>query len=220
MVFLAGFAGLLLVLTVEARVGNSSESGFCTETKECLLYDLVCENEGYEVRHYEPTKWVTTEQDSYFMEMALGTLFRRLFKYINGSNEAGVKIDMTAPVIITMQEKKSMWKVSTYTMSFLLPSAHQSAPPKPTDDKVFFTDMPDMNVYVRSYGGWMMSLSSKIQSNLLSKELDNLGATYNKDFHYAVGYDSPMKIMNRHNEVWYVVEGEPMCPAPEDPTSV
>ena len=45
-------------------------------------------------------------------------------------------MEMTAPVIITMQEKQSMWKVTTYTMSFLLPSAHQSAPPKPTDEAV------------------------------------------------------------------------------------
>lgn len=53
-----------------------------------------------QLRHYEPTKWVTTEQDSYFMEMALGTLFRRLFKYINGSNEAGAWATQSSHTIL------------------------------------------------------------------------------------------------------------------------
>ncbi|XP_046893459.1 heme-binding protein 2-like [Hypomesus transpacificus] len=216
MVFLAGLAGLLLVLTVEAKIGNSDQpTSFCTETKECLLYDLVCEGDGYEVRHYEPAKWVTTEQKSYIMEVAMATAFGRLFKYITGSNEAGLKIEMTGPVIFKTEDTGNMWEPTTYTMSFLLPSAHQSAPPKPTDETVFFTDMPDMKVYVRSYGGWMLFVSDKLHSHLLSTKLDNVGATYDKNYHYAVGYDSPRKMLNRHNEVWYVAEGEPVCSSPE-----
>ncbi|CAB1343517.1 unnamed protein product, partial [Coregonus sp. 'balchen'] len=101
-VYLAGLVGLLLILTAEARVGNSSESSFCTETKECLLYDLVCKNDDYEV---------------------------------------------------------------------------------------YFTDMSDMKVYVRSYGGWMMSLTSSINSMLLKRQLDKVQATYNKDYHYTAGFD-------------------------------
>uniref|UniRef100_A0AAZ3Q4Z5 Uncharacterized protein n=1 Tax=Oncorhynchus tshawytscha TaxID=74940 RepID=A0AAZ3Q4Z5_ONCTS len=41
-VYLAGSVGLLLILTADAR------SSFCTETKECLLCDLVCKNDDYE----------------------------------------------------------------------------------------------------------------------------------------------------------------------------
>ncbi|KAL0993586.1 hypothetical protein UPYG_G00110110 [Umbra pygmaea] len=213
MVYLAGFVVLLLFLTAEARVGNSSESTFCTETKECLLYDLVCKGDNYEVRHYSSAKWVTTDEESYFMDKAIYTAFMRLFKYINGSNNADVNIDMTAPVIIKVNEMKNMWQQSVYTLSFLLPSEHQLNPPQPTDEKVYFTDMPDMNVYVRSYGGYILCLTAKFNSMALQKQLDKVQATYNKDYSYSVGYNSPMKILNRHNEVWYVVEGEPVCPA-------
>ncbi|XP_041737995.1 heme-binding protein 2-like [Coregonus clupeaformis] len=212
MVYFAGLVGLLLILTAEARIGNSSESRFCTESNECLLYDLVCKNDDYEVRHYDSVKWVSTDEESYFMDKAIYTAFRRLFKYITGSNKAGVNIDMTAPVIVKIEEKKKMWASSVFTLSFLLPSTNQMTPPQPTDDKVYFTEMPDMKVYVRSYGGWMMSLTSSVNSMLLKRQLDKVQATYNKDYHYAVGYDSPMKILNRHNEVWYMVEGEPVCP--------
>ncbi|XP_071382964.1 heme-binding protein 2 [Centroberyx affinis] len=213
MIYISGLVGFLLVLTAEARIGNSSESEFCTETKQCLLYDLVCEHEEYEVRHYDSVKWVSTEEKSYFMEKATITAFRRLFEYITGANESGEKIDMTAPVLVKVEKKKNIWDSCVYTMSFLLPAEHQQNPPKPTDDMVHIHDMPDMKVYVRSYGGWMMSFVDKMNAQLLTWQLDTDRAQYNQDYHYAVGYDSPMKLFNRHNEVWYVVEGEPVCPA-------
>lgn len=42
-----------------------------------------------QVRHYEAAKWVTTEAESYFMEIATSRAFRKLYKYITGENEAG-----------------------------------------------------------------------------------------------------------------------------------
>uniref|UniRef100_A0AAY5KV23 Heme-binding protein 1 n=1 Tax=Esox lucius TaxID=8010 RepID=A0AAY5KV23_ESOLU len=212
-VYFAGLIGLLLFLTAEARIGNSSESPFCTETKECLLYDLLCQTDDYEVRHYDAAKWVTTDEESYVFDKATYTAFMRLFKYINGSNNDGVKIDMTAPVIIKVQEKKRIWQSAIYTLSFLLPSAYQNDPPQPTDNKVYFTDLPDMKVYARTYGGYMVSLTTAYNSMQLKKQLDRAQASYNTEYYYAVGYDSPMKIMNRHNEVWYIAEGEPVCPS-------
>ena len=59
----------------------------------------------FQVRHYEPAKWVTTEQKSYIMEVAMATAFGRLFKYITGSNEAGVCVWMCvcvrSPILIS-----------------------------------------------------------------------------------------------------------------------
>ena len=46
----------------------------------------------------------------------------------------GKKIDMTAPVLVKMVDKR-FWEMGVYTMSFLLPADHQMNPPKPTDDK-------------------------------------------------------------------------------------
>ncbi|XP_042360747.1 heme-binding protein 2 [Plectropomus leopardus] len=211
MTYLSGLVGFLLLLTAEAKVGNSSQIEFCSETKQCLLFDRVCDADGYEVRKYGSVKWVSTDEMSFFMEIAAMRAFRRLFNYIDGANKDGKKIEMTAPVIIKMIEDKYFWQRSTYTMSFLLPAEHQANPPKPTDDKVYFQKMPDMKVYSLSYGGWMTNLSDKNKASTLSALLDAVGAKYKKGFHYAVGYNSPMKIFNRHNEVWYVVEDDPVC---------
>ncbi|XP_072530689.1 heme-binding protein 2 [Salminus brasiliensis] len=216
MICFAGVVVLLLAVTVEARVGNSTDpTSFCTETKECLLYDLVCEGEGYEVRHYDATKWVTTEAESHFMEVAVMRAFRKLFKYISGENEEEIKIDMTGPVITKVKDDRSMLEPSVYVLSFLLPSAYQKAAPKPTDSTVYLTDMPEMDVYVKSYGGWTVSLTSKYFSYRLRESLDSVQAKYNKEYHYDVGYNSPMKLLDRHNEVWYMPEGKPVCPPSE-----
>ncbi|KAG7263633.1 hypothetical protein CRUP_012868 [Coryphaenoides rupestris] len=165
------------------------------------------------VREYNSAKWVSTEETSWSMDKAAFTAFRRLFKYINGdTNKEGTKIEMTSPVIIKSFKKKGLFSYSKYTMSFLLPSVHQLHPPEPTDSQVKVSTLPYMQVYVRGYGAWMMSVSDWFNTRRLSESLDSVGASYFGDYHYAVGYDSPMKITNRHNEVWFVVKDEPVCP--------
>lgn len=46
-----------------------------------------------------------------------------------------------------------------------------------------------MDVYVRVYGGWMLSITSRLHAHLLTKALLNADAHYNHTHHYAVGYD-------------------------------
>ncbi|KAM6904425.1 heme-binding protein 2 [Xenentodon cancila] len=213
MIYLTGLVGFLLVLTAEARVGNSSQLQFCSETQECLLFDLVCEIGEYEVRHYDSVKWVSTEETSFAMELASPKMFMRLFRYITGENELGKKIEMTAPVVVKMPEKK-FWERGVYTMSFLLPAEHQKSPPKPTSSSLYINETPAMNVYALSYGGWMTTISDKQKANELSAALDKNNAKYKKT-HAAVGYNSPMTLFNRHNEVWFVADGEAVCPSSE-----
>uniref|UniRef100_A0A8C5H8F6 Heme-binding protein 1 n=1 Tax=Gouania willdenowi TaxID=441366 RepID=A0A8C5H8F6_GOUWI len=208
-IYLSGLLGFLFMLTAEAGVGNSSAMPFCSETEQCLMFDLICESDEYEVRHYDSVKWVSTTERSIFMEMAAMKAFKRLYKYIDGGNEKGKKIEMTAPVLIKMVDKK-FWQKSEYTMSFLLPAEDQENPPTPTDSNVKFT--PDTHVYVQSYGGWMTSWIDKRKADTLSAKLDSINAKYSKGFHFGAGYNSPMTMFKRHNEVWFVAEGEPVCP--------
>ncbi|XP_037103376.1 uncharacterized protein soul5l [Syngnathus acus] len=218
MTFLSILAVLALVVTTEASVGPSTNDSFCTESKECLEFELVCKTDEYEVRHYSPTRWVSTDAEAYFMGVGAAMAFRRLFQYITGANEAGVQMEMTAPVLVKIPGETKMWEPAVYTLNFPLPQAYQDKPPAPTNDKLYFTEMPEMDVYVRSYGGWMLSVTSRLHAHLLTKELERVRASYNHTYHYGVGYDSPLKLLNRHNEVWYVSKGSPVCSDPEEPT--
>ncbi|XP_054634623.1 uncharacterized protein soul5l isoform X2 [Dunckerocampus dactyliophorus] len=218
MTFLSAVAVLTLVVITEGSVGPSTNGSFCTESKECLQFEMVCRTDEYEVRHYSPTRWVSTDAEAYFMGVGAAMAFRRLFQYITGANEAGVQMEMTAPVLVKIPEETKMWEPAVYTLNFPLPAAYQDKPPAPTNDKLYFTEMPEMDVYVRSYGGWMLSVTSRLHAHLLTRELGRVGAPYNHSYHYGVGYDSPLKLLNRHNEVWYVAEGAPVCTDPQEPT--
>ncbi|KAK5898662.1 hypothetical protein CesoFtcFv8_008218 [Champsocephalus esox] len=218
MAFVSVFAFLTLAVAAEGNVGPSSNRSFCTESKECLEYQLVCKTDEYEVRHYSPTRWVSTDAEAYFMGVGAAMAFRRLFQFITGANVGGVQMEMTAPVLVKIPEDTRMWEPAVYTLSFPLPAAYQEEPPAPTNDKLYFTEMPEMDVYVRGYGGWMLSVTSRLHAHLLTKELGRVGASYNRSYHYGVGYDSPLKLLNRHNEVWYVSEGDVVCSDPQQPT--
>ncbi|XP_047220424.1 uncharacterized protein soul5l [Girardinichthys multiradiatus] len=218
MTVITGIAVLAFVVSIEGSVGPSTNTSFCTESRECLQYELVCKTDEYEVRHISPTRWVSTDAEAYFMGVGAAMAFRRLFQYINGANEEGVTMEMTAPVLVKVPEETKLWEPAVYTLSFLLPAANQDKPPAPTNDKLYFTEMPEIDMYVRSYGGWMLSVTSRHHSHQLTKELERVHASYNQSFHYGVGYDSPLKLLNRHNEVWYVAEGEPVCTDPQEPT--
>merc|ERR1739838_423001 len=88
MILIPGLVGLLLVLTADARLGYSSQlSTVCTETKECLLYDRICENENYEVRYYSSLKWVSTDASGLLMGVPTIEAFMRLFRYITTSRD-------------------------------------------------------------------------------------------------------------------------------------
>ncbi|XP_035516321.1 uncharacterized protein soul5l [Morone saxatilis] len=218
MAFISVVAILALVVSAEGSVGPSTNTSFCTESKECLEYELVCKTDEYEVRHYSPTRWVSTDAEAYFMGVGAAMAFRRLFQYITGANEGGIQMEMTAPVLVKIPEETKMWEPAVYTLNFPLPAAYQEKPPAPTNDKLYFTEMPEMDVYVRSYGGWMLSVTSRLHAHLLTKELERVRASYNHSYHYGVGYDSPLKLLNRHNEVWYVAEGQIICKDPQEPT--
>ncbi|XP_035380980.1 heme-binding protein 1, partial [Electrophorus electricus] len=121
-------------------LSNSTEPGsFCSETKECLLYDLICQGNEYECAS-------------------------SLARFVS-------------------------------------------------ELQVFLDDLPDMRVYVEQYGGWMVSATSSIQAYFLKDALNCVQATYHKDYHYCVCVSSLVKLTNRHNEVWYVVHGTPVCAA-------
>ncbi|KAJ3600786.1 hypothetical protein NHX12_031761 [Muraenolepis orangiensis] len=91
-------------------------------------------------------------------------------------------VAMTSPMITTASMKKGRAELYHHTIRVALPSQHQASPPKPTDPRVYISELPDRAVYVRRYGGWTME--GNVQQ--LAKLLDLAGAKYNTDYYYNV----------------------------------
>merc|ERR1719439_112484 len=115
---------------------------------EYAPYDVVKEYEGWEVRSYPPTRWVSTlatdvlPHDGEEHRKA----FYRLFHYIDGGNEAGTKIPMTAPVSMRIIPGEGPNCESNFTMSFYIPSDLQENAPTPTDPLVYIEERPGFEI--------------------------------------------------------------------------
>ncbi|GCB62892.1 hypothetical protein scyTo_0007302 [Scyliorhinus torazame] len=207
----AGLIIFLLLGLTEAGVSYSKPAQ-CKEVNECFSYDLVCETPDYEVRHYNASKWVATNITSLIMEFAGYQGFTRIFQYIQGNNAEGKHINMTAPVLLQIPQNEGIMEFKNYIIYFLLPADYQQSPPAPTDANIYFIDFPDMYTYVKSFSGWLLAWNSKLNASKLRQQLNNAGEHYDSNYYYGACYNSPKTLVDRHNEVWYIAEGAPVCP--------
>ncbi len=87
-------------------------------------YDVVHQNDIYEVRYYSDRLVVQV------MSKDNNNSFRKLFRYISGANKKSIKISMTIPVTQTTEDNV------TY-MQFYLPSKFtKETVPSPTNPEV------------------------------------------------------------------------------------
>lgn len=160
------------------------------------------QGQDYEVRSYQAAKWVSTTVTGMQCEKAISTGFRRLFSYIQGSNQNKVKVDMTAPVTCHVVPGDGPNCESKFTVSFYIPEEHQADPPAPTDPEVFVENRKEFATYVRTYGGFSNENMKREELLKLLESLKKDGVEFVDNPYYVVGYDSPFKLTNRRNEVW------------------
>ncbi|XP_078496853.1 heme-binding protein 2-like [Lissotriton helveticus] len=199
---------ILLSLGVGGTWGQSPKPDFCSEVEECFTFRALCNTTEYEARLYPPSVWVGTHVTASYTRARL-TGFWRLLSYIQGQNEDGVKLEMTAPVITKVPLGHDVEK--EYTIYFLLPQAFHQAPPVPTSSDVFLSSFPHMVLYVRSFGGWIMNSNRDSNFQALAASLEQNAESFNPTYYYTAGYNSAMKLFNRHNEIWFRGLGEPSC---------
>lgn len=180
----------------------SSGPHFC-KGLECPTFTTVHTTEEYEERQYDLSHWVSTEVMGMNYEAAVSEGFDRLFNYIDGHNANKQKIAMTAPVATRVIPGQGPACETNFTVSFFIPAEHQANPPAPSDDKVFFSQIPAHRSYVKSFGGFA-SQDDWINAAAELANTLNDPSLYDGSYYYTAGYDSPFTFFNRHNEVWFV----------------
>ncbi|CAM5105459.1 unnamed protein product [Natator depressus] len=117
-----------LLLLALGLWGEREKPKFCGEVTECFTFDLICNSSDYEARLYPPSAWVSTRvNNTYTAAKTIG--FWHLFRYIQGRNQLGVKIPMTAPVLTRVDQAAG--ETQEYTISFLLPAGGRATPRSP-----------------------------------------------------------------------------------------
>ncbi|XP_050398167.1 heme-binding protein 2 [Patella vulgata] len=179
---------------------------FCHKL-DCPAFTVVKNVKGkYEKRSYPTTHWVSTQLTGIDFTMAQRTMFMKLFHYISGNNSKGEKIAMTVPVIMRLIPGAGPACESNFTMSFYI-SNKVTDPPAPNDPMVTVTKSKPFDAYVKSFSGYMLTAAQWVkQARQLATDLNGAGESYIDDYFYTAGYDNPLTVLFRHNEVWYMAE--------------
>jgi hypothetical protein len=77
----------------------------------------------------------------------------------------------------------------------------QANPPAPTDPALFVEETEAFDAFVVGYGGWQSMDKFTQHAGAVFDTLHTKSIAVRRDEYYAVGYDSPFRFVNRHNEV-------------------
>ena len=187
---------LYIILGVIAALFIASQIFFMSSQKdiEQYPYKVVKTYDDFEIRNYEPTLFTSVELSTNEYDKTSSKGFSVLAGYIFGGNEKEEKIAMTSPVAMTLEKEKS-------TMMFMVPKKYNKENlPKPNDSSIEFMEMPAKKMAAITFGGWADDEKIKSYKQQLKDALDKEGIKYSDTFLF-LGYNAPMEVLNRKNEV-------------------
>ncbi|XP_058092932.1 uncharacterized protein LOC131239305 [Magnolia sinica] len=201
---------LLLVLYLCADKGEAMGYGkpATCESLECPAYEVVDQQKEFEVRSYKNAVWMSTSLiNATSYKEAAGMGFNMLFAYIQGKNNQGLKINMTAPVRVDILPSTGPLYNSSFTVHFYVPQNYQNDPP--LAENVHPEGWPKQHyAAVRRFGGFLNDSSILIQASSLKKSLQGtpwesvvVTSDGGPSIYTVAGYNSPFESENRVNEV-------------------
>ena len=181
--------GIILILFVISQLFFLNSQ----RTIETYAFTIIDSYETIEIRQYEASLFTSVQMPSNKYRKTSSKGFSILAGYIFGGNDKEEKIAMTSPVAMSLKDST--------TMLFLVPKKYtRDNLPVPNDSSIEFKDMPEKRVAAISFGGWasdskIAAFKSKLITALNTKEIE-----YTDNF-YFLGYNAPMEVFKRKNEV-------------------
>lgn len=170
---------------------------FCHD-QDCPVFRSLNDTQQWETRVYEGGTFIRTKIIGRSLAKAEFIGFQRLMDYMNGNNQANMKLDQTVPVITRIKPNLAS---NEYTIHIFLPYSHQKDAPLPNDQTVELIHYnQEFPVAVRSFEGFGLDVLDQLQA--LQDILESNSAQYNSHTWFFAGYDKLTRLTNRHNEVW------------------
>ncbi len=160
---------------------------------ETYSFKVIDTYESIEIRQYEASLFTSVQMPSNNYRKTSSKGFSVLAGYIFGGNDKEEKIAMTSPVAMSLKDST--------TMLFLVPKKYtRDNLPVPNDSSIEFKDIPEKKVAAISFGGWANDLKIAAFKKNLITALNIKGIEYTDNF-YFLGYNAPMEVFNRKNEI-------------------
>lgn len=179
---------------------------------ECPSYDVISVGDGFEIRRYNSTVWMSTStiNDISFVD-ATKVGFLQLFNYIDGKNDQNETIEMTAPVITQVSASDGPFCASSFVVSFYVPKENQAVPPSARGLQI--QNWGTTYAAIRQFGGFVSDSDVGVQAAALISSLegsdwfDAIGESKTSSYIVAQ-YNSPFEFENRVNEIWMTFSKE------------
>ena len=194
---------LAFVFFLRTSLPVAANPPFC-QNYDCPKFTVVDTKNDYEVRKYEPSKWVGTVVSSMNWTSALDIGYKKLYAYRTGENKEGTKLEMATPVATKIVPGQGPACESTFTILFFVPFANQANTPEPTNKDVVIVNLPAITAYVASFGGFENEASLRTTATNLADSLIADKVDFVSDSYFTAEYDPPTVKTNRHNEVWFL----------------
>ena len=160
---------------------------------ETYSFKVIDTYETIEIRQYEASLFTSVQMPSNNYRKTSSKGFSVLAGYIFGGNDKEEKIAMTSPVAMSLKDST--------TMLFLVPKKYtRDNLPVPNDSSIEFKDIPEKKVAAISFSGWANDLKIAAFKKNLITALNIKGIEYTDNF-YFLGYNAPMEVFNRKNEI-------------------
>lgn len=182
---------------------------FCRDM-DCPEFQVVQKVSGYELRHYMPGKWITTNITDKPWDSAVKDGYKLLDDYRGGNNKNKTKIAETVPYFTLFYPSGDRQVKAYYTIEYFVPYEHQESPPSPTTDTVNIVHVPAMDVWVKSFGGFPGQKDIVDKAWDFAAELKQQGRQlYDDEFFGFAQYDPVTTLIHRHNEIWMFSKEKP-----------
>jgi hypothetical protein len=184
-----GIFGVILILFIISQLFflNSQRN------IETYAFKIINTYETIQIRQYEASLFTSVEIPSNNYRKTSTKGFSVLAGYIFGGNDKKEKIAMTSPVAMSLKDST--------TMMFLVPKKYtRDNLPVPNDSSIEFKDVPEKKVAAISFSGWANDLKIASFKKKLIDVLESKGIQYTDNF-YFLGYNAPMEVFNRKNEI-------------------
>lgn len=177
---------------------------------ECPSFDTIEVGNGYEVRRYNSSEWISTSpiQDISLVE-ATRTGFLQLFEYIQGKNKYEEKIEMTAPVLSEVSPSDGPFCESSFVVSFYVPKKNQENPPPA--EGLHVQKWKTTYVAVRQFSGFVSddsvgeeaaALKASLAGTVWSAAIEKSHEADHTSVYTVAQYSSPFEFDHRVNEIW------------------
>ncbi|KAJ8014121.1 hypothetical protein DPEC_G00036970 [Dallia pectoralis] len=195
----AAFVSLIVVVvTLHGGAHGWDAPSFCRGF-ECPEYTVVFQNDDFEERAYNASRWMTIDiaSDS---ESDLKSGFTSLWHYTQGDNQARETLNTrTWPALISTTGPMNGGQGSV-SVSFLA-AANNAILPTP-NEPIRAETQPASTIYVRSFSDNPSIFVVQTNLNMLRNSLALAGRTFNFNRFSVAAYESPWSLIGRHDEIW------------------